>query len=75
MSQCRDLDPAERLLAGIVRLAIRDAQQERDRRLKDEAREFLWTVAPGIAERAGVAPEKSSSQVDLVPYSQHDRPA
>jgi hypothetical protein len=48
----RELDPAERLLAGIVRLAIRDAQQEKDRRLREEAATFLWDVAPGVAASA-----------------------
>jgi hypothetical protein len=52
--QCRDLDPAELLLAGIVRQAVRDACQEKNERVRYEAQNWLWTFAPIIAERANV---------------------
>jgi hypothetical protein len=52
VSQCRDLDPAEMLLAGVVRLAIRDAQQTKNARLREDARRWLWWWSPAIAKRA-----------------------
>jgi hypothetical protein len=48
----RDLDPHERFLAGIVRLAVRDAQEGRNEILRQEALRWLWNVAPTVAERA-----------------------
>lgn len=46
-----ELSPEEVLLAAIVRRAIKDAQQHKDARLRDEAAAFLWMVAPCVAER------------------------
>ncbi len=51
----RDLEPEKLLLAQLVRIAIRDAQQGKDERLSEEARQWLWTHAPTIAQRAGCA--------------------
>jgi hypothetical protein len=46
------LEPEELLLAALVRQAIRDAMQTENVWLRDEALQWLWWVAPGIAERA-----------------------
>lgn len=50
-----DLTPEELLLAQLVRLAIRDARQARNERLRYEARRWLWSFAPNIAARAGLS--------------------
>jgi hypothetical protein len=62
------LQPEELLLAQMVRVAIRDATQTRDERLRHEAAQWLWWVAPGIAQHAGVPAEEAGFLVDLVPY-------
>ena len=49
---CRDLDPAELLLVGIVKMAVRDANQDKDPRLKCEAMRWLWVTAPKVAQMA-----------------------
>jgi len=54
MSHCHDLDPEELLLAQLVRLAICDAQQDKNVRLSEEARLWLWTHAPSVAARSHV---------------------
>lgn len=59
----RELDPVERLLAAVIKAAIRDAQQERDKRLREEAAQWLWDVASGVAEKAPMPP---SSKVYLL---------
>jgi len=41
-----NLLPEEALFAGMVRIALRDACQHRDQRLRVEALRFLWTCAP-----------------------------
>lgn len=47
-------EPELRLLAALVRCAIRDAKQRREERLRREASRWLWTHAPAMAKRAGV---------------------
>jgi hypothetical protein len=49
-----ELMPEELLLAAMVRLAIRDATQCKNKRLQADALRWLWWVTPGIAERAFV---------------------
>jgi hypothetical protein len=46
-----ELMPEELLLAALVRRAIKDAQDGKER-VREEARTWLWEHAPGIAERA-----------------------
>ena len=55
----RDLQPEELLLAQLVRRAIKDAQGK-NARLSEEARLWLWTHAPTIAQRAEVSPTIAS---------------
>jgi hypothetical protein len=45
--------PEELLLIALVKRALKDAKDRRER-LCEEAACWLWTVAPTIAERAGV---------------------
>lgn len=42
------------MLAQVIRLAIRDALQGRDPALCEEARGWLWEIAPTIARKADV---------------------
>jgi hypothetical protein len=46
MELTQDLTPEERVLVALVRLAIRDAQQCKNERLREEATRWLWWVAP-----------------------------
>lgn len=42
------------MLSQVIRLTIRDALQERDPALCEEARGWLWEIAPYVAQKAGV---------------------
>lgn len=48
------LEPAEQLLAKVLKQAIRDARQGHNAKLRREALEFLWACTPQIAQRAGL---------------------
>lgn len=53
-----NLDPAEQLLAAIVKRALWDAQQTQNPKLQQEARQWLWQHCPTIASMAQLpAPE------------------
>jgi hypothetical protein len=54
-SRPRQLDPAETLLIALIKRALKDARSN-NARLQTEASAWLWTFAPNIAQRAGVAP-------------------
>ena len=60
------LEPEELLLAQLVRIAIRDAQQGKDVRLSEEARQWLWETVPTIAQRAGCARCRNGAVSDTV---------
>ena len=51
-----DLLPEEKLLAAMVRLAIKDAKGKQER-WRDDARRWLWWVVPSVAQRVGVGIE------------------
>jgi hypothetical protein len=38
----------------MLRYAIRDARQDKDQQLREDATRWLWWWAPAIAEKAGV---------------------
>ncbi len=48
------MDPAEELLAAVLKRAIHDAKADRSDKVRYEAAAWLWDVAPVVAERAGV---------------------
>ena len=50
----RELDPAELLLAALVKRALQDARCNNER-LATEAAGWLQWFAPAVAERAGMA--------------------
>ena len=50
-----DLEPEQRLLAGVVRRALKDARGK-DQKLKAEALGFLWVCVPDWAERLRLEP-------------------
>ena len=52
-SHQRELDPAELLLVGLLRRALKDAECGNEN-LRTEATAWLWWFAPHIAQRAGV---------------------
>lgn len=54
MQPTLELTPEERLLAATIKLAIRDAKAAKSDHTRNEAREFLWTVAPTVAKLAEV---------------------
>jgi hypothetical protein len=54
------------MLAQVFRLAIRDAQQTQNRTLSQEARRWLWDVAPYIARKGDVPrPEGEAVTVSI----------
>ncbi len=53
-SQSTELEPHERLLARVIRIAIADAQQTAQPYRQREALEFLWHCCPMVAERVGL---------------------
>lgn len=54
----RELDPAERLFAAVLKRAYRDVVYVSDEKLTADARRFLQDVAPGVARRAEQAARK-----------------
>lgn len=62
-----ELTPEEMLLAALLRRAIKDAQacSGTQERVREEASRWLWTVAPSIAERAGVTKRIAADKVSL----------
>jgi hypothetical protein len=53
-------------LAQLVKLTIRDACQDKDARLREEAARWLWWWSPAIARRAELP------QVDTIPIDNLD---
>ena len=53
-----ELTPEERLFAAMLRNAIRDATHHTNAKVRAEAARWLWTVAPTIAERAGLVTDQ-----------------
>lgn len=49
-----ELEPAERLLAAVIRTALKDARQDKNLHQRNEALRFLWSVAPIVAKRMGL---------------------
>lgn len=63
-----ELDGAELLLVAVVRLAIKDAQQSQNMRLRYEARRWLNSVAPRVMTHLGI----SDCKVGLVTQMVHE---
>lgn len=57
-----ELEPHERLLAKVIKLAISDAKQTKRTKMQQEALDFLWHCTPVIAERLAlpVPPHRTS---------------
>lgn len=62
----RELDPEERLLVAIVRLAIKDAQQDQNVRQRYEARKWLSSVAPRVMAHLGISDGKAGVITQMV---------
>lgn len=50
------LDPAEQLLAAMVKQALADARQTHNPRLQREALQWLWQCCPIVAQTAQLPP-------------------
>lgn len=55
------LDSHERLFAAALKLAIKDATRHKQEHTRYEAAQWLWTIAPTVAQRAGVPPIASDN--------------
>jgi hypothetical protein len=49
-----DIEPHERLLAKVIRVAIADAKQTRSLCRQQEALEFLWLCFPAVAQQVAL---------------------
>lgn len=58
------MEPELLSLAAILRIAIRDALQDRNECLRDEARRWLWRVVPSVARMAEVSAVGDSERED-----------
>ena len=49
--QQSEIEPHERLLVKVIKVAIADARQTKSATMQQDALEFLWHCTPAVAER------------------------